>query len=64
MLQEKLAAVIEAGEKSNLKSIKNIINKYDPQITEIVFIKKISRDPRHNSKIDYDKLQKLMKRFG
>ncbi len=58
MLKEKLTAIIELNEKLKRTSVKNIIRGHDNQLKEIIFVEKIPRDPRHNSKIDYEKLLK------
>jgi acyl-CoA synthetase (AMP-forming)/AMP-acid ligase II len=58
MLKEKVTAIIELKEKLKRTSVKNIIREYDNQLKEIIFVEKIHRDPRHNSKIDYEKLLK------
>ncbi len=61
MLKEKLTAIIELKEKFKKKYVENIILDHYNQIKEIIFIKKIPRDSRHNSKIDYEKLFKNLK---
>ncbi len=58
MLKEKIIAIIELKEKLKRTSVKNIIRGHDNQLKEIIFVEKIPRDPRHNSKIDYEKLLK------
>lgn len=52
-----ITAIIEMKSGANKKSVIEKIHhtKLKP---EIIFIAKIPRDPRHNSKIDYDKLRK------
>ena len=56
-LRERLTAVIELKDPSKKDSVKNRINALELKFEEIIFIKKIPRDPRHNSKIDYPKLK-------
>lgn len=58
MRNEKPAAIIELKERSKKSSVRNTIHEYDDLIKEIFFTKKIPRDPRHNSKINYDLLKK------
>ena len=60
MRNERLTAIIELKEKSKKPSVRNTIKEHDDQIKEIIFIKKIPRDPRHNSKIDYERLLKKL----
>ncbi|MFN5417113.1 MAG: AMP-binding protein [Flavobacteriia bacterium] len=59
-INHKLLIVVELKEKS-LKSddLKNQIHNLKIPHSAIIF-KKIPRDPRHNSKIDYEKLKKLL----
>jgi len=40
--------------------VKSNIKNQGPQFENIIFLKKIPRDPRHNSKIDYQKLRLLI----
>ena len=56
MLKNKLIAVAELNAGGNKKHISEKINSAEIIFDEIIFIKKIPRDPRHNSKIDYEKL--------
>lgn len=63
MFNGELIAIIELMEKSSKPFVRDIIKKYDALIKEIIFIKKIPRDPRHNSKIDYERLLKKIKIF-
>jgi acyl-CoA synthetase (AMP-forming)/AMP-acid ligase II len=60
MLKEKITAIIELKEKLKRTSVKNIIRGQDNKLKEIIFVEKIPRDPRHNSKIDYEKLLKIL----
>ncbi len=52
---ETLIAFVETDSTCDKKFIEKEI--YLLQIDRIVFLKKIPRDPRHNSKIDYEKLR-------
>ena len=59
----RIVAVIEAKKSANKKEISQYLkNLEDPIIcnSKIVFIKKMPRDPRHHSKIDYDKLKSII----
>ncbi len=56
-LNNKLTAVLEVKTVNNKKEILNQVNKADISFDDIKFIAKIPRDPRHNSKIDYEKLR-------
>lgn len=60
---EKVFAVIEADvsqhEKSNILTIAyEKLRRLEPD--QVIFLKKIPRDPRHNSKVDYEKLSALL----
>ncbi len=56
----KIVAIIEA-QKPFYESIKDEILNKNTSIDDIQFVKKIPRDPRHNSKIDYPALLKQIK---
>lgn len=62
-VKEKIVSVIElkrgfsSNEQFNLK-LKNLL----PFLDELVEVKRMPRDPRHHSKIDYSKLTELMNR--
>ncbi|MEY4903732.1 MAG: hypothetical protein RLZZ292_1547 [Bacteroidota bacterium] len=53
----KIVAIIEA-KKAFYETIKKEILSQTTAIEEIRFVSKIPRDPRHNSKIDYEKIKK------
>ena len=58
-----IVAVIEAKKSVNKKEISQYLkNLQDPVISssKIIFIKKMPRDPRHHSKIDYEKLKSII----
>lgn len=57
MLNNKLIVVIELKENANKNTLQTHLQTLDIVPDEIKFIKKIPRDPRHNSKIDYEKLK-------
>jgi olefin beta-lactone synthetase len=55
-------AVIEATTNADKKTIQeNILSHYAYAISKVYFIEKMPRDPRHFSKIDYGKLNVLIK---
>ena len=56
-INNKLIAVLEIHKNSMIKEISEQIRNVEIQFDEIKFISKIPRDPRHNSKIDYEKLK-------
>lgn len=56
----RLTIVIECSTKGNKNFIEQEIKKAEMAFDVILFISKIPRDPRHNSKIDYAKLKKHM----
>ena len=55
----KITAFIELNDKLKKESVESAIKSADNPIEQIIFLKKIPRDPRHNSKIDYQKLKVL-----
>jgi olefin beta-lactone synthetase len=55
-----LAAVIELNDERKKENVKQAIEAGPASFDRIIFIKKIPRDPRHNSKIDYQKLELLL----
>lgn len=59
-LQQKITAVIELKEKSVQSEVEQVINQLDINFDEIKYIKKMPRDPRHHSKIDYAKLKEML----
>ncbi len=56
---DKIVAIIEAP-KAFYETIRKEILSQKSAIEAIYFISKIPRDPRHNSKIDYEKLKKMI----
>jgi acyl-CoA synthetase (AMP-forming)/AMP-acid ligase II len=60
MRSQKFLAVIEMREGENEELVRKEIAACDVNFDEVVFMKKIPRDPRHNSKIDYGMLGKEM----
>jgi hypothetical protein len=63
LLKEKITAVIELKDESKKASVKRNIENTIPLFEKIIFLKKIPRDARHNSKIDYKKLRLLLIRI-
>lgn len=59
-LKGKLFIVIETSDKADKKLIEQKINASEIKYDQLSFLTKIPRDPRHNSKIDYEKLMKLV----
>jgi len=58
MTAKGLTALVEIEKGASKKNIREVIYKQQPLIKEIVFLSNLPRDPRHHSKIDYDKLIK------
>jgi olefin beta-lactone synthetase len=54
---EKLLAIVEIDKNANKENIIAAVNNLG--IENISFINNMPRDPRHHSKIDYDKLQQI-----
>ena len=61
-ITNKVSAVVQLRDKSKESLVKDLIKEVEPLIEQIIFIKKIPRDPRHNSKIDYQKLSNLLEK--
>lgn len=59
LLNEKITAVIELKDKLQRDRVEHKIKNDGHEFEELFFLKKIPRDPRHNSKIDYEKLREL-----
>lgn len=62
LLKDQLTAVIELSDLSRREAVKSTIQSLPEAFRDIVFVPKIPRDPRHNSKIDYEKLKALLSR--
>ena len=56
---DKIILVLEKNNKISEKEIKNAI--YFEKISEIKYVSKIPLDKRHNSKVNYNELKKLLK---
>lgn len=59
-INNKLTAIIEIKQEEAKQNVQNSLTKMDIQPDAVRFISKIPRDPRHNSKIDYEKLKNLL----
>ncbi len=55
-----IIAVVELENGTNESSISDPIKAFDKRISQIHFIEKMPRDPRHNSKIDYERLKEII----
>jgi acyl-CoA synthetase (AMP-forming)/AMP-acid ligase II len=62
MLGDRLTAIIELSDPSRRDTIRSLVAAMPEAFGDIVFMPKIPRDPRHNSKIDYEKLRTLLSR--
>ena len=60
VVNDQLTAVIELGDPTQREVVKSAIQSMIEAFAGIVFVQKIPRDPRHNSKIDYEKLRVLL----
>ncbi len=58
-VNSRLIAVVEIKEIANKQMLSDEINQCGIVFDEVKFIKKMPRDPRHFSKIDYEKLRLL-----
>ena len=59
LLDQKLSAIIELNDPSKKEEVRRKIKGLEIPIAEIIFLKKIPRDPRHHSKIEYGKLREV-----
>ncbi|MCF0069474.1 AMP-binding protein [Dyadobacter sp. CY261] len=62
LLGSKLSAIIELNEPSQQEKVRMFVHSLPEGFQDILFVPKIPRDPRHNSKIDYEKLRTLLSR--
>lgn len=62
MLNDQLTAVIELSDPAQREVVQSAVKTMPEAFADIVFVPKIPRDPRHNSKIDYEKLKALLSR--
>jgi olefin beta-lactone synthetase len=58
-LNQKMIAVVELSANTAQYQIKQSIDEWDIKFDEVKYIKKMPRDPRHHSKIDYVKLKEI-----
>ncbi len=61
MVNNKLTAIIELTADGKKEPVKQRINILPIEFGQIIFFKQLPRDPRHNSKIDYQKLISILK---
>lgn len=64
LLKKKVTAVIELKDELKKDFVKKNIENTSDLFEKIIFLKKIPRDSRHNSKIDYEKLRLLLIKTG
>lgn len=57
-----LVAVVELSDPSQRNAVRTFMKSLPEAFADIVFVSKIPRDPRHNSKIDYEKLRASLSR--
>lgn len=62
MRGDRLTAIVELSDPSRQVTVRSVIAASPEAFRDIVFVPKIPRDPRHNSKIDYEKLRVLLSR--
>ena len=55
-----ILAVVELNDNQQKKVIEAQIDSMNIDLIGVNFLRKIPRDPRHNSKIDYERLKKLL----
>jgi len=60
MLGDQITAIIELSDSSRRERVRSLVAALPEAFANIVFVRKIPRDPRHNSKIDYEKLRLLL----
>lgn len=60
--KDQLWLVIELNSNGKREDVLTAVKSSPLKYNEIHFITKIPRDPRHNSKIDYDQLQQMIER--
>lgn len=60
----RLVAVVETVRNADKKRIANALYQFDLPEFRIYWMPQIPRDPRHHSKLDYDKLTRLVDQFS
>ncbi|TND08132.1 MAG: amp-dependent synthetase and ligase [Bacteroidetes bacterium] len=58
--KNKITAILETAAGTDQQATRTKLAAEDHGLEEIIFVKQIPRDPRHNSKIDYGKLKELL----
>ena len=58
--RKQINIVIEMETGFTIESIRNEIRRCNLVMDELMVVKKIPRDPRHHSKIDYEKLKEQL----
>lgn len=56
-ISDKTVAVLEPEHEADWKLLDERVSAQFPDIDQVVFMKKLPRDPRHHSKIDYERLK-------
>jgi olefin beta-lactone synthetase len=59
LVHNNIMAIIELNEQSERHTVKQAIKSLSIS-PDVIFIKRIPRDPRHHSKIDYEKLKMML----
>jgi len=61
ILQDKFLLIIEGKRSENLKKIiEDTLNSISCYPEKFIFLKKVPRDPRHRTKVDYRKLKEIL----
>lgn len=60
LIDEKITAILEPGASFDRRQTEASVYAISPVIESVRFVAKIPRDPRHNSKIDYEKLRRVI----
>jgi len=65
LIDNQLVVFIEKGQGTNGSEIEKAIHKlFEQEEIQIQFLKKIPRDPRHFTKVDYEKLSQIYSKFN
>jgi len=59
-IKEKVVAILESDDETRQSDVRRRLEKEAHGFDEIRFVRRVPRDPRHNSKIDYEKLKELL----
>ncbi len=57
LLNQKIIAFIELNNNSKKEEVRKKVRQFHLAPDQLIFLKKIPRDPRHHSKIEYEKLK-------